>query len=422
VIEPVTATALVLADDVQALEPAPTLEGVPGILTRRSWLPPDDLRLDDWLWIGEQFQAVEESVMWWLGDWWRFGRRKYGEMASQGAKDHVQDITGHTYHTVRKAALVASRFEFDRRRSDIPFDHHHVVAVLEPEQQEQLLNEVKATGMTNQALRERVREVQAQNAAARRATLPVPRLERDDCQIEVGDARALQLDADTVDLLLGSPPYALEQPYGEGGDIDPASWFDFLRQCLAEAYRVAKPGGRYALNIPLDTTLGGNRPTHAQAVAAGLAVGWSYRSTVIWHDDQRGKSTARGSVDSAASPSIIAPVETIVLFYKGPVWGRDEEVSSDLRHDDWLEWTDGYWPLSGESQAWEEHPAPFPLELPRRLIHLLSFPGDLVVDQFVGSGTTALAALRAGRRFYGVDVEADYVASARRRVAQGVAA
>lgn len=232
--------------------------------------------------------------------------------------------------------------------------------------------------------------------------------------LAVADARKLPLAGPSVELVVTSPPYSLDVAY-DGGDVEAGDWPSFMAEWLAEALRVTKPSGRLALNVPLDTTRGGCRPTYAQAVDAAVSVGWCYRSTIVWADGELGKSTARGSVDSASSPSIIAPVELVALFSKG-AWGRAVEIPSDLAHADWVDWTNGLWRFRGETSPWEGHPAPFPPELPRRLIRLLSFPGETVLDPFVGSGTTALIALELGRRAVGFDASPAYLASAGRRI------
>jgi site-specific DNA-methyltransferase (adenine-specific) len=234
-------------------------------------------------------------------------------------------------------------------------------------------------------------------------------------RLEVADALALPLADASVDLIVTSPPYGLAKPYAGIADLADG-WHDFMADWLVEAYRVTRDGGRLALNVPLDTTEGGCRPTYAQAVSAACGVGWAYRWTIVWLEENVSHRTGRGSVDSASAPHVIAPVEMIAVFYRGE-WRREPPGPSDLAHADWLAWTDGLWRFGGESRPWGQHPAPFPLELPRRLITLLSFPGDTVLDPFVGSGTTAIAAHRLGRVAIGFDQAPEYIAAARRRFA-----
>jgi site-specific DNA-methyltransferase (adenine-specific) len=232
--------------------------------------------------------------------------------------------------------------------------------------------------------------------------------------IDVADAASLPLLDNYVDLIVTSPPYGLDVAYVSSPDA-PDAWVPFMEAWLREAFRVSRDGGRLALNVPLDTTTGGFRPTYAQALAAAELAGWTYRFSIVWAEDNISKSVARGSMDSAAAPHVIAPVEMVAVFHKGD-WKRETDKSSDLGHQDWLDWTNGLWCFSGESQPWEGHPAPFPLELPRRLVQLLSFPGDTVLDPFAGSGTTVVTAYELGREALGYDLSPQYVASARRRL------
>lgn len=346
-----------------------------------------------------------------IADAINFGRR-YGERYANWV--HDSQLAPQTLHNI---ALVGRQVDASRRREDISFAHHAEVGSLPPKMQDSLLKLAVDNGWKRDELRDAARTARRQIKAAERALLAVPTISDPDISIQVGDARSLELCSETVDLFVTSPPYALAKAY-TGGDVAAHAWRAFMLAWLTEAYRVSRFGGRLALNIPLDTSPEhGARPTYGHAFAAAEQAGWVYRSTIVWHDDQLGKSTARGSPDSASSPYIYFPGEMILLMQKGTEWGRsDPDVRGVIDHQHWLDWTNGHWEVSGESSAWEDHPAPFPLEIPRRLIELLSFSGDLVVDPFLGSGTTALAARDAGRRFYGVDAEQAYVDSALRRV------
>lgn len=231
----------------------------------------------------------------------------------------------------------------------------------------------------------------------------------------IADAHALPLANDCVDLIVTSPPYALDIAY-HSGDIAAEAWFEFMADWLAEALRVTKPRGRLALNIPLDTSRPFERPTYAQALAAAARVGWLYKATIVWDEGNTTKGNrSLGSVNSAARPHHVSPAECIPLLYKNE-WGPSSDGPDDISPDEWQDWGRTVWRFSGEGRAWEQHPAAFPFELPRRLIRYLSRVGDVVCDPFLGSGTTAAAALLGRRQFIGFDISPEYVASARRRV------
>lgn len=99
---------------------------------------PERLPFDRWLVLGETLQRMEKSVMWWLGDWWQFGERKYGEMASQAARDEVKQSSGFAYETARQAGRVARRFESGERSPDLEWTHHLYVSDLEIPKEEAL--------------------------------------------------------------------------------------------------------------------------------------------------------------------------------------------------------------------------------------------------------------------------------------------
>jgi len=251
----------------------------------------------------------------------------------------------------------------------------------------------------------------------RRAAEPKPNvtLTRTDVLVEVADALALPLDDASVDLIVTSPPYGLDVEY-DGGDVLADRWPAFMLTWLVEALRVTKPAGRLALNVPLDTSEPTYRPTYMHAVIAALRAGWEYRSTIVWAEGNTTKGGwALGSQCSAARPHHVSQVEMIALFSRG-AWAPSSANPDDITADEFLAAGRGPWTFSGESRAWEDHPAPFPLELPRRLVPYLCRVGDVVLDPFCGSGTTLVAALERGRQAIGFDVSDAYVESARRRL------
>lgn len=248
------------------------------------------------------------------------------------------------------------------------------------------------------------------------ATLPPVMLTRPDVRIEVADARCLPLEDETVDLIVTSPPYALDVEYADGGDVSPDEWWAFMVDWLREALRVTKPHGRLALNIPLDVSKPFGRPTYAQAVVAATdIVGWEYAATIDWAEGNTTKGGYALGSHSSRRPHHVSRVEHIAILSKGPM-AASSENPDDITPNEFEIAGRGPWDFSGESRPHEDHPAAYPLELPRRLIPYLCRVGDVVLDPFVGSGTTAIAALERGRHFIGFDRSPTYVESTRRRI------
>lgn len=255
-------------------------------------------------------------------------------------------------------------------------------------------------------------------------TPPIPLYADDLVRIYCGDLLEVlpALPPESVDLVVTSPPYNVGAAYDRCQDALPyPGYLGWVQRWATELLRVAAPSGRLAINVPLDTTRGGQRPVYGDILHVFQQAGWIYRTTIIWNETNISKSIARGSVDSCAAPHIIAPVEMIAIFFRGD-WRRPPSKGqrSDLAHDEWLRWTNGLWTFSGESAKRAGHPAPFPEELPRRLIKLLSFPGDTVLDPFLGSGTTCWVAKVLGRRSIGIDLSAAYCRRAAARCSQGL--
>jgi site-specific DNA-methyltransferase (adenine-specific) len=253
-------------------------------------------------------------------------------------------------------------------------------------------------------------------------------------RVYVGDSRAMpQLVDGSVALVVTSPPYfagkEYEQALGEGHV--PASYLDYLdmlHEVFTECVRVLEPGGRIAVNV---ANLG-RRPYRSLAsdVIRILQdrLGLLLRGEIIWVKGQGASgSCAWGSFQSPANPVLRDLSERIVIASKGRF---DRALARSVRaerglpsepsmtRDDFLELTTDVWEFPTESAQRVGHPAPFPVELPRRLIELYTYRGDVVLDPFAGSGSTAIAALQADRRFVAYDVDPDYVRRAEERIAR----
>jgi site-specific DNA-methyltransferase (adenine-specific) len=222
----------------------------------------------------------------------------------------------------------------------------------------------------------------------------------------------------SVDLIVTSPPYNVDIQYSSHDDRSPYDdYLEFTRRWIQKCYTLANDEGRFCLNIPLDKNKGGQQSVYVDITTIAKQVGWKYHSTIVWNEQNISRRTAWGSWLSASAPFVIAPVEVIVVLYK-TVWKRFPRGRvSDTTRDEFLEWTNGVWSFNGESKTRIGHPAPYPIELPRRCIKLFSFVGDTVLDPFLGSGSTLVAAAQNQRRGVGVEVDPGYCELARRRLA-----
>ena len=221
----------------------------------------------------------------------------------------------------------------------------------------------------------------------------------------------------SVDLIVTSPPYNVDIHYGRHDDAQSyASYLDFSRRWLARCFEWLRDDGRMCLNIPLDKNKDGQQSVGSDLTGIAKSVGFRYHSTIVWNEGNISRRTAWGSWMSASAPYVIAPVELIVVLYRAH-WKRSSGSGhSSITRQEFMDWTNGLWTFNGESRKRAGHPAPFPVELPRRCIKLFSFVGDTVLDPFMGSGTTLLAAEETGRRGIGIELERRYCESARARL------
>lgn len=225
----------------------------------------------------------------------------------------------------------------------------------------------------------------------------------------------------TVDLIVTSPPYNVDIAYSTHNDqLDYGEYLEFTRKWMEKCYRLAKSDGRFCLNIPLDKNKGGQQSVCADITTIAKSIGWKYHSTIIWNEQNISRRTAWGSWLSASAPFVIAPVEVIVVLYK-ETWKKTSGSGvSDITREEFMEWTNGVWTFSGESKKRIGHPAPYPVELPRRCIKLFSFVGDTVLDPFLGSGTTLVACYETNRRGIGTEIARAYCELAVKRLVDRV--
>ena len=233
--------------------------------------------------------------------------------------------------------------------------------------------------------------------------------------------RMAELPENSVHLMVTSPPYNVGKEYDQ--DLSLEDYLAFLRGVWREVYRVLTPGGRACINV---ANLGRKPylPLHAFIAQDMLNTGFLMRGEIIWNKAASASaSTAWGSWQSASNPTLRDVHEYVLVFSKGSFRRpRSEDKHDTISREQFLEWTKSVWTFPAESARKVGHPAPFPVELPYRLIQLYTYAGEVVLDPFMGSGQTALAAIKAGRRFVGYETSAEYVALAKARIEQGKAA
>jgi site-specific DNA-methyltransferase (adenine-specific) len=225
-----------------------------------------------------------------------------------------------------------------------------------------------------------------------------------------------ELPAGCVHLMVTSPPYNAGKEYDE--DLTLEEYRALLRRVFAESYRVLAGGGRACINV---ANLGRKPyvPIHAYLIQDMLDIGYQMRGEIIWDKgSSASSSTAWGSWRSAANPVLRDIHEYVLVFSKESFARKADGRRNTIARQDFLDWTKSVWSFPAASARRVGHPAPFPEELPRRLIELYTFRGDVVLDPFCGSGTTCLAAKRLERHFVGYEINPDYVRLAESRLAE----
>ena len=227
------------------------------------------------------------------------------------------------------------------------------------------------------------------------------------------------LPDNSVHLMITSPPYNVCKEYDD--DLSLSEYLNLLKTAFSETFRVLVNGGRACINV---ANLGRKPyiPLSDYISKIMIEIGFNMRGEIIWNKAASASpSTAWGSWQSAANPTLRDIHEYILVFSKGD-YKRErkkdelEKRKNTILKEQFMEWTKSIWTMNAESARRIGHPAPFPEELPYRLIQLYSFTNDIIIDPFIGSGTTGVAALKTNRFYFGYDTDIEYIKLAEKRI------
>lgn len=225
-----------------------------------------------------------------------------------------------------------------------------------------------------------------------------------------------EIPDNSLHLMVTSPPYNVSKVYDE--DLSLKEYLQLLRSVFAETYRVLVGGGRACVNV---ANLGRKPyiPLSDHISHMMIEIGFKMRGEIIWYKGAgAGVSMAWGSWQSAANPVLRDTHEYILVFSKGRFERKKTEGKENtITREQFMQWTKSVWTMNPESAKKVQHPAPFPVELPYRLIQLYTYKGDVVLDPFMGSGSTAIAALKSERKYVGYEVDPGYIEIAEKRIA-----
>lgn len=234
-------------------------------------------------------------------------------------------------------------------------------------------------------------------------------------KIILGSAENMkELPNNSIHLMITSPPYNVSKEYDD--DLSLKEYLTLLENSFKETYRVLVNGGRACINI---ANLGRKPyiPLSDYISTMMIDLGFNMRGEIIWNKAASASpSTAWGSWQSAANPILRDVHEYILVFSKGDYKRERLQKENTISKDQFMEWTKSIWTMNAERAKRIGHPAPFPEELPNRLIQLYSFKGDIILDPFMGSGTTALSAIKSDRKYVGYEINQEYICLAEKRL------
>jgi len=235
---------------------------------------------------------------------------------------------------------------------------------------------------------------------------------------DVLDALA-DLPPDSAHLAVTSPPYNLGVEYDNHRDeLSEEHYLQWTKKVWGECQRVLRVGGRLCINIGENKRQNIAHPTFSAFIQQCTELKMLYRGTIIWNKHSAAKHCAWGSWKSPSNPHLVPRHEYIIIFSKGQYKLDGNRQDVDITAEQFMEYTRSVWNFGTESKKRVGHPAPFPLELPERLIQFYTFRGQTVLDPFAGSGTVGVACKKLGREYILIDNSPEYCKLARARIAR----
>lgn len=227
------------------------------------------------------------------------------------------------------------------------------------------------------------------------------------------------LPDEAIHLAITSPPYNLNKPYSNHSDLmDYNEYLGWMRQVWKETKRVLVNGGRLCINMGENKRQNITYPPYSAFIQQCVDLKMLYRGTIIWNKHSAAKHCAWGSWNSCSNPHIVPRHEYIILFSKAQWKLEGNPKNCDLDREEFMKYTRSIWVVAPESRKKIGHPAPFPEELPYRLIKFYSYKGNIVLDMFGGSGTVGLVAKKLERNFILIDNSMEYCELAAKRLSK----
>lgn len=220
----------------------------------------------------------------------------------------------------------------------------------------------------------------------------------------------------SVNLVVTSPPYNVGLDYASYEDDKPfEEYMEFLTKVCGELYEVLAEDGRIAINI--GDGKNGKIPTHSILQMKLLELGYKPMTLIVWDKKTTSNRAAWGSFMSPSCPSFPSPMEYVLVLSKTNK--LTHKGTSTITKENFIQWTNPIWDIKPETRLNKiGHPAAFPIELPRRLIEILSYKEDVVLDPFMGSGSTGVSCVATNRAFIGIDKDEKYFKIAQERISK----